>query len=85
MPAQRERAGGAEGEGMNNEHETHMFEYRYQGAMYVLHMVADSEEEATERIKAAARHGVYLGVLAGTIPADGPPSLPPNRLKICKE
>lgn len=54
--------------GGRNEMERYLFQYHWNGSTYGIDIVADSQEEAEARMKAAGG-AHYLGVCHGRIPA----------------
>ena len=54
---------------------TFLFEYPYKGSMYSLDIVADSEEEAIERVKQIV-YAKFIGTLVMKLPAQGSSLIP---------
>lgn len=54
---------------MGKGYRTYLFEYRFEGAIYGLDVVARSQKEAKQRLAACSLSGRCVGELVATIPA----------------
>jgi hypothetical protein len=52
------------------DHDTHLFEYEFEGSTWILEVSAASKEEAERRVAVCSEWGRYLGVGVMTISAD---------------